>query len=92
MSEGNDWYQNPPNWRETEQLLYDLMIGGDSDIGRDLYVQEVFDTAYFNKYAAREQKRLARIELQSYMLRVYNIDFQRTFQWVNYKEWYDRNH
>lgn len=58
-------------------------------MAQDFYLQDLFDTAMFDPDATHAERTEAYDILVDYMWDEYGIDFEETFDWVDYKEWYD---
>lgn len=82
-------YDTPDEWYQAESILFDMMVGGDSAMGQDSYLQGLFDTAMFDPDATHEQREEAYDALIDYMWDTYGIDFEDVFDWEDYREWYD---
>lgn len=83
-----DDFEVPSDWYDSESQLWDALTHG-TDAGGDAYLQELFDTAMFDPDVSREERAEAYAELNDYLWDAYGIDFEDTFDWEDYREWYD---
>jgi hypothetical protein len=82
-------YAVPDEWYDTEITLFDNLISNDADVGSDLYLQDLFDTAMFDPDASQQERETAYSDLVDYLWDQYDIDFDYAFDWEDYREWYD---
>ncbi len=84
---GDDWA--PDEWFTAEQELFIDLLGNDQNSLGDTYLQELFDIAMFDQEATREERNDAYQQLIDYLWNEYSIDFESTFDWEDYRGWYD---
>jgi hypothetical protein len=79
----DDWVDMPEVVSEEyfESLLY-------SDHG-DPHAQALFDEFIFNADLSESQRASAYDELCDYLWDVYGINFEESFDWADFREWYD---
>ncbi len=79
----------PDYWYEEEERLFDHLLGGDTFLGNDPELQDMFDTAYFDPDATTEDRYMAREDIRDYLLDEYGIDFDQYFDWEGWRDWYE---
>jgi hypothetical protein len=85
----DDFYPTPDDWLDVERDLFDDLVDNDSAMGRDHTLQELFDNALFDFELDRGERMEARDDLRDYLWEVYGMDFDESFDWEDYRSWYD---
>lgn len=86
----SDWERDVPGWwDETENNLFDDLLGGESEIMNDPELQDLFHEALFDMDVDERSRAEAYDELIEYLWDEYGIDFELDFDWEDYREWYD---
>lgn len=76
-------------WSDEEKELFDNLTVRSSDARGDEQLQELFDEAFFRRGVSRDDRNSAYMALNAYLEDEYDIDFDSTFEWESYQEWYD---
>ena len=82
-------YDVPDDWYSTEETLWEILVGADSELGNDQQLQDLFDVAMFDPQATPEERAAAYEDLVSTLWEEYGIDFEDIFDWEDYRDWYD---
>lgn len=87
----DDEYSVPAEWSETEERLFDDLIGADSRIGDDQFLQGLFDEALFHDIHGHggPEHDFLMDQLAQYLLDEYDIVFDEVFDWEGWRDWYD---
>lgn len=79
----------PDDWYGSEERMFDRLVGGNDELGNDYHLQDLFDDALFNDDLTSDERSSAYEELVDYLYDEYGIDFEQSFDWEDYREWYD---
>jgi hypothetical protein len=80
---GGDYFLEP-----TKDDAYEILWGNGAAL--DQHAQDLFVAAYFE--GDENSRANAYLNLVDYMYEQYHIDFDETFEWTDFREWYDGVH
>lgn len=90
------WYQQyfdaSQNWDETQNTLFDAIIGDSASAADDPYLEGLLHTAFFEPGIDRDTREETYQYLVEYLWDEYEIDFEDVFDWEEYREWYDNTY
>jgi hypothetical protein len=75
-------------WDQDETELWLDLTGGALGAERDPELQSLFDDAMFNPDLSPEEREEVYDMMVDYMWDAYGIDFEDTFDWEGYREYY----
>jgi hypothetical protein len=78
----------PDHWDTDEKELWDDFVEIDPRLGEDDYAQILFHEAYFDLDIPPDDRDNYHDSLEQY-LEEFGIDFDDTFDWEGYREWYE---
>lgn len=84
----DDEYDVPDSWSRQEASMFDNLIHGDADIGGDRTLQLLFDVALFQDGFTPYEREAVMAALEDYLYDEYDIDFDESFDWEAFREWY----
>jgi hypothetical protein len=88
MPSDEDW-DVPDSWLNVETNLFYDLVDGDLDMLNDSYLQLQYDTALFADGLTPQEQHDAMEALSEYLWDEYGLDFADTFDWDDYRDWYD---
>lgn len=81
-------YEIPDDWSQTQEDIYDDLIGGDPIVGADDNLQFLFEEIFDEDLKPWEREAVFDA-IDEYLWDTYEIDFYQEFDWEAYREWYD---
>lgn len=83
-----DEYDIPDRWSVEQEEIYDDLVHGDPIIGADDNLQFLFE-AIFEEDLKPWERDAVFDEISDYLWDYYEIDFDTSFDWDAYREFYD---
>lgn len=88
VADGDYEFSLPSEWYSNEQNMYLDLVGGIDELRDDATLQSLFHEAMFDRELSQEERDTVYEELLDYLYDEYGIDFEDSFDWDAYREWY----
>ena len=83
-----DW-DAPDHWDADETEMWDDFVELDGRLANDDFAQIMFHEAFFDLDINPEERDQYYEQLTEYLASGYEIDFDETFDWEDYRDWYE---